>query len=437
MTQTSRHRERELQVEVVGSLNKSTNLNPSPVHHSTPKVAYDREVMDDIVTDHYRERIAAGEIINNPCNYSRFTHKLSGSVYWLRDDDVNPGYWHLFEGDGLTQLWLAGNEQNLFDAEPAELKLFTEDDSKLLEAKAKAINNIDRADYNFGEDVGEIRETFRFIRSPLASMVNVATAFRRDVFRRTAVRSKKKGYHANTPQGERERALNFSRDIAAAWAEYFWALQPLIRSIEDALTILGDIATGLDLDKQLPPRISSRGFSEDEVSEQLDIQFSVSPLDRICHWQKYIEVEHHASILYSLTDPVRDWRKLLGLRFKDLPFTIWQVLPLSFMVDRVVDISGVIRGVTNLADPNVTILAASVRTKRTTELRAQFTRCEQANYTTTFTADEVSDTKFAYDRVLWYPNVSDLIPKIEISGLVDDAFKIIDLAAVVLSRLRF
>jgi len=422
----------------------------SAVWQADTLIGWGKRTIDDYVTSDYKRKIADGQIINNPVAYQKHTYEHHGGALWEEQHNTSP-YWFKFHDGNITQ-WKAGGT-NLYDTEPQELQDLKTGASIEL-AKQKALRFINASDYGFGEDVGEIRETFKFLRSPFTSMIKVAVDFRKMVLRRhkthlnlvrdlrvkmRRAKSLKKREYYRRRLRKAEKSLKFHITLAGAWAEYFWAFQPLLRSAEDALTILGDLGTGLDLEKTAP-RFSARGFSDGEAAHAVDRIVGNPPPDtgQNISYTKTLWEEYHAHILYSLTNPVRDWRKLLGLRFRDLPVTIWQVTPLSFMVDRVVNISSMIEGVTNLADPSVEILAASVRTKREQTLKAQLNNAWRYGYTTV-NADGglVEDTIFSYNRQVWHPSLSDTLPKIEISGLVDDAFKIIDLAAVLVSRLRF
>jgi hypothetical protein len=104
------------------------------------------------------------------------------------------------------------------------IEAVVEDDAELVaKAKLKALSYIDTGSYSFGEDVGEYRETVRFLKNPLSSMVRLGEQYRKTYYKKFVKRTAK-------------------WDLAAAhaevYAQYRFALSPLIRSSYDAIKAL-------------------------------------------------------------------------------------------------------------------------------------------------------------------------------------------------------
>jgi hypothetical protein len=114
---------------------------------------------------------------------------------------------------------------------------------------------------------------------------------------------------------------------------------------------------------------------------------------------------------------------------------MWQIFPLSFMVDRVIDISTFSKGVINLADPNVKILAASLRRKTTWIESYKLQSMWWNGYTGHAQGNTNEHTYFEYERTPWVPSFVDTLPKVTLGYLVDDATKIADLCALIRGRI--
>jgi len=141
-----------------------------------------------------------------------------------------------------------------------------------------------------------------------------------------------------------------------------------------------------------------------------------------------------AGILYEVSNPVDDISFDLGLRPKDIPETLWAVTPYSFMVDRVINVSDIVRGVTNLLDPNVKILAGWTVLKDTHTQSWEYFHETNGSYQVTIVPDTSTWTTFKYEWVPWYPTALDIIPPSDIGGLVKDATTTTDLLSLIYAR---
>jgi hypothetical protein len=142
----------------------------------------------------------------------------------------------------------------------------------------------------------------------------------------------------------------------------------------------------------------------------------------------------HASILYEVSNPLVDWKFKLGLRFKDLPTTGWELLPLSFMVDRLLDIRSFFAGAINILDPQVTFLAGSYSVKNLDQHTVSLTERQYSGWTHEITKpDFIQFEIFHMERLLWNPQFFDTIPSFTPGGLVKDLTSILDLLAILAS----
>lgn len=402
MTSVPRHRERVS--HNVEDVMVRTSPDPNYVEQTFGPypVSNDAEIMDDVVVDRFHERIAKGEIINNPVSYVHTVLESIGSGHGEYQKNGTP-YPHFNDGavtaDRVTRFPYVGSV--LSDTRPASER----------DAKAKAIANIDSTPYAFAEDALELGETIRFLRKPTESLQKLSAAFLK------AVRSHPKA------------SSDLGKAVAETWLTYRFAISPLVKSSHDLLEQWWSYAK-----KEEPPRLTARGFSvaEDEGESVLydssgKFGYEVS--------KSYSNIGK-ASILYTVSNPIRDFRYRLGIRSKDVPAAIWAVMPYSFMVDRVVDISSMIQGLSNLLDPNVRILSACYSSRAEEKSSVKHVSEQQTGWSITVQGETRVQTDFVYTRTPWHPGLFDTVPAFTGSDLYNSITKMADLWALIRVRLK-
>jgi hypothetical protein len=282
-------------------------------------------------------------------------------------------------------------------------------------AISAALSYIDKSPYAFGEDIGEVRETIKFLRNPLSSLFDLSTAFRQ------AVRGRLKGRTI--------AKFLLRKEFAAIWLQYRFAFLPLVRSI-------GDLIEARQKELKRPLFRTARGFDKYEQSETLQsVNAGTHEVDTYNVFRAHSAIAR-AYIHYRKDSPIVDWRYRYGLRFKDIPETMWQLCPYSFMVDRVINISNTIGGLTNLSDPSIEIVAAGVVMKIDDVVATHLISAIDDRYSCSTDGDTIYDRNFSYVREIVNPSLSDVVAKPDISGLVSDATKTVDLIALILQNMR-
>jgi hypothetical protein len=356
--------------------------------------------MTDVVTPRYRERIAKGEVINNPCSYRRQIRTSDAGTY-LGTRAGYPNY-TVSNSQTLHHLDLCGlPEWSDADAEW--------DGNTVANAKLLALRYIDSSPYAFMEDAFELRETVRFLRNPVKGLYNLGREIRNEAKRHKSSR----------------KSLRMLDALSNVWNEYRFAAMPLVRSVSDAMDAY-DAKT-----RTRSVRNSARGkltetCEKNETKRHTYGSNTYSDFDYTLKGER----EVHAGILYEVSNPLDNMRFRLGFRSKDIPETLWAIVPYSFMVDRVANISASIRGMTNLADPSIKILAGYVRTKINVETTCYHKVQNVPLWTVSLTGSPVKNTYGIYEREVWSPSISDTIPPINIGGLVNDIYKVLDLSAL-------
>jgi len=277
--------------------------------------------------------------------------------------------------------------------------------------KQQAIANIAKTPWSFGEDVGEVRETLKYLKNPAASLAEVSKSFER------------KARNLYYRYGNRAKALS------GAWAAHRFAMLPLQRSLEDI------VKSSFERNKkefEAGSRLSARSRT---VLTGNASRTTVAGYARFAE-SRTDEIGLHCYILYETKNPLKGWQYKYGLRLKDIPTTGWQLIPYSFMVDRVANVSNCVSGVANLVDPSIVILAAGVVTKADKLTTCKVLSDVNPEWSASGDGETVEQRLFTFTRSMWNPTVSDTIPQVNLTGLVKDATSVIDLLALITQRLK-
>jgi hypothetical protein len=372
--------------------------------------------MTDVVTPGYRKLIASGAVINNSCSLTKYRFKAGVSNVTF---PINPDLSRTYTGPlGSVLYWgfIA------WDTPPS---------ADIPDLKLQCIARMDKPDFDFGEDLGELGQTLKFIKNPIKALTDLSKGYKKLQAKKYRENMRKSGRvrDKSLPRAARRelsRSEAYAKASADAYATYQWAFQPLVRSAEDLTEALMQEQAG-----KPPPRFSARSryradATQSGVYDQADGIYSFSQTHGL---------DASASILYENKRTDNATLKKYGLRIKDSKRTAWQLVPLSFMIDRVSNISNAISAVSNLDDPGLRILAASVVTRRTTDRSMELSMAYHDTYQFTVGGEVTVESSFSYDREVWKPTSADAIPGFNPLGLVEDAKSIVDLVALTVQRL--
>lgn len=376
----------------------------NPPSYSGPFLVSARtESMWDVVTPNFSKRKKAGEIIINPCSYALTERggSADGSVNAHKND--NSADWSL--SGPVTQAYLALGYPTI----PSS----TVSDSSLLHrSRLQALAGIDKPALESGEDLLELRETIELLKNPLKGLL-------------TNLKRVDRAWNAYNRRNTK-KVLALSTFLADNWLQYRFAFSPLVRSVHG---LLAEIQSPT----KSPPDIRrSHGRGSDLFKYAGNLP--VGSLTYNC--SRSIQTDYHSVIIYRIKKRSDNWQWRYGLRTKDMPKNFWAVVPLSFMVDRVVDLSSMISAATNLADPSVEMLGASTVRKRIQKDRITLVSDSNPDYTTSISGNNMDYTTVTYDRSLWSPSLIDTLPTVKPMGLVSSAENVADLVTLVFSYLR-
>jgi len=108
------------------------------------------------------------------------------------------------------------------------------------------------------------------------------------------------------------------------------------------------------------------------------------------------------------------------------------------MIDRIFSVSNLSKAVMNITDPTVIVEGGYVTTKTTgTDKVRVVSRAPSGGWTFVVNGDTVQTYNKDVRRELWTPTLSSLpIPSVNLKGLVSDATRIADLAALIIQRVK-
>lgn len=369
------------------------------------------ESIQDFVTKNYKSRIAQGHIINNPCSYERSSFIEEEGSYYASHKTLNKQY----EGFGPV---MANLKQELLATIHPFLNLPAIDvGSVISDATQQCVADINSSPNSFAEDTLEVAETLRFLKNPGRSLYKLAE----DVQKRSWKIRKKKGAKA--------------RQVADALNDLFltrqFALRPLVHSAFDAVDALN---SKLDYNAA---RYNARGFSSKTETYSGVVYGNATPTNYYrFQVNNSIKVSVHAYVLYTHRDKRGGLHKY-GVRGDDGFVGLWNVVPLSFMVDRMYDISSFIRGFNALSDPKLKVLTSGY-VKRTHKV-GKISVIDQVNpsYDVSVSGSQSAEEYFYTRYTDWHPSLRDVVPVFKPQALIKDAqstAELFSLSAGILSR---
>lgn len=370
------------------------------------------EWMSDVYVKNFHHRIARGEILSHPCAHTDYTYSHEGG--WFAGTRIADGKYSNGDGPVTAHLLELYSLETGVPIQP-ELKAYLR-----REVKLEAIASIDNTPYAFGEDVGEIKTTLSYLRQRGTGILSLTKGFIRA--KRRLQKSKRSG---------KLKPIEYASRLSDMWLEYRFALSPLVRSAYDAADAM------VYEERKLPPRLTANSIrKQPETGTSTETHGYV-----VFRYAQNSEHKLAATILYVVTNPTRDLQWRLGLRAKDIPVTLWQLAPYSFMVDRVVNISSAISAAVNLADPNVRILAGTYSRRSTSANSIEAILWNAPGWSMAVSGGQQLEEKTTYKRYLWTPSASDIVPPVRNlrDGLVKDITNTLDLFALIkgaFSRLR-
>jgi hypothetical protein len=362
----------------------------------------------DIKTKNYAKRINSGEIINNPCTINVVTIDAGVSGH----SGIDTAGKTTFTSGGSANFYIgeAYMDSGSFNYTPLSVDL----DSMFARARLEALARMDPTPYSFMEDLAELTSTISYLKGSTSKLLKATDDW---------LASKKKIQVLDLTPFAREKQL------ASLWLQYRFVLSPMVKSMGDLLEAFNDKSH-----YKIPFRRTSRGF--EQYNEAEIVQQTIPAQTYEWELTRTYSANVTAGVYYETSNPLNGFRFKYGLRNKDIPVTLWNVVPLSFMYDRVQDISNSIKAVTNFLDPSLKVVAGWTRIKRTDEKTYRRTAYNAPTWDFTVYGTPVTHTDFLYERQPWIPSLSDTVPPFEVDKLITDITSLTDVLSLVLGRLK-
>lgn len=387
---------RFLNLEVPGSYKVKTIKKDGTVLTDTSYATasqIDTDYMWDVVVPGYHKLSAMGKVFNNPMERRTYSSLGGlGSRTAVTETAQSTAIGTIVQF--LCQIDGVGHLPNLVD---------TGGGNALLSAWAA----VDKTPYSFGEDLAELKETLEYLKKPLNSFYKLLKPYRRK--RDTLMR----------------KGLSKAKAHSQAWLEYRFALVPLASSAYQAGEAIANWRKHV-----VPKRRTARGYHrstyQKDTLQTVGYREYVHNIVGLCSTR--------ATVVYEQPGGELSVRARLGLRSKDIPATMWEVCPYSWLIDRFVDIDSLVKAYVNLFDPSIKYLLAC-----TTQTIESTSRVNIQSDTTPGWAvsHSVSPWEVKDKRVTRVPQPTNSVPLPEITGAsLSSLVNLTDIMALILQRLR-
>lgn len=227
------------------------------------------------------------------------------------------------------------------------------------QADAKAIQdfygilNKLRRDFSGQQAIGEIRQTIELLKHPFREMINVLKS-------NLSVRNKDRS------------ARNKGSAIGAQWLQVRFGILPLASDINGLIQTLQRQIRHEDV-------LQFKAFGKSEATQQTPITFgdlygimqhgTQININRTKVYYSFGYLQKFMSEAEARMEGLRD----SFFRLEDIPATLWEVMPWSWLIDYAVNVGSIIEAVTT-STKNVVYVSRSVITERSNTFQLEVAR---------------------------------------------------------------
>jgi len=350
------------------------------------------DVCSDVVIPGFAAKSAAGQIFNNPFLHTVTEMYGGGGSYYARHNTINSIYYNI--GGGSVTKYCLGPGSPVSLIATAYKDNVEEIQNLRNNVLLLAVNKIDTTSTSVLEDLLEFKSTIDTMSHPIATVYDLSRKYRRAALQLYNARRSGK----RTGRGER----TLGHALATTWlTARFGFAQP-------CYTLMNLHQAYLERDRDSPTRrrVGAGDFLIFDNSRSVTEGYYQYQVTDKCR-QSF-----NSWYLYTAKKPFTDtFSGHLGLRLKDVPKGIWQVMPSSWVVDRFVDISSFIGAGMKLSDPTIKILSSGYTYKGEYTYDIQVVGCSYPEFTYTITGDKLGSTGYSLQRVPGTPTFSDFLPR--------------------------
>lgn len=308
------------------------------------------------------------------------------------------------------------------------------------DAQLQALANVDASPYHLMEDYLELHKTMSMLGNPLKSLLGILPEY---VLRRKKLilkLEKKRQASLLTGVGRnimRNQRLNsgfnryagseaYRRIVDASLAAEF-GVRPLVKTIAD-LTEYAHRNMAV-----MKPGVRRRSTAEKHGTLTDTTAFREGGYDTADMYRDVFTTAR-ATVFYHVASRPTDNTLTadLGLRIKDIPVGLWNIVPYSFLVDRIIDVQSMVKAAMNLMDPQVTIEGAclSMLDEQQIVYSARNYAKTDGSSTYTFSASPSFYKRRYKTRSSYKPSLTINSESIDPMGLVDSCRHISELAGL-------
>lgn len=352
----------------------NTPNSPSYITSEVDNYRGTTEQMTDVVTPEYKKTSRLGGIINS--HMRKLTQTREGSTYGPMFTCTINGI--QYYGDLRGPGWVA--HVLTAPVRPPGRPLLSIDIANLRAlASTRALANMNKPDYSGLVTLGELAETLRYLRNPIASGTKLARAFEKSI---ATIGKRDKGAHSTAP---------VTAALGGAFFSIQFGLKPLLSEIVGILETLRD-ADFSKADRKTARAKESRSLQDTWVATE-----SFSGITYTATYVYTEETTVKCGFLYTNSADV-SMSDHFGTNLRDLPKAIWQVSPLSFVADWFANIGAFIGAITPHAGTRILAGWTTTVTKRTLT-RTVSNYLMAAPYTTSRNGSGTDSVEFiSYER---------------------------------------
>lgn len=413
---SSRYRKQnEIDIDLPGESSISY-YNGNPTINSTTSQKFLSEFAIDEMWDHVGNN---GSF--NPCYRSKINN-YTGIGNLFATSGSGASRVDLTRRGNLVEWFLT--EGGVYSGKKPELDFVTLIPT-LPELKLKALSSIDKTPYQFGEDVAEIKGTVDLLKNPLGAISDANRFFDKSLKR--VLNGKSIIYKLPSTPGK------VIRTVPQLWLMARFVYGNLGHLVNSSMAALQE------RNRVRPTqRKASSGDFVVVIDRKQESTFTLTYAGtRVATFRKKDSVKRlqRVGLRYHDSSPLKSAFDDLGLRIKDIPVTTWQVMPTSWFIDRFIDVSAGIKAVTNLLDPDISIIDGFESTHDFSVSEISLVSVVNPGWTYSISSNVIHLTSERISRNRWVPSLSDTIPRANISTFNTDATSIVDEAALVIGKI--
>lgn len=338
-----------------------------------------QKYIDDVVTPGFKTKSSKGIIVNNPVYIN--THEASGQITGMYVKTRKSGLTctgstekvRVQEGYIPDTLNAYDRLHPIIDAAVSQVL-----PSLVTLAGTSAMSSMKEPDVMLGVTLLEREETLRMLRRPQGRLIDLLKSIRNQMRKDRKWRKR---------MGRRKVAITLGNYIIDRWLMYRYGIMPLVYDIQG---LMKAATAPIALSAQ---RHTARGKACANVDS-----------DGIDSYTEYTTTRSHnvgtasavvcarAGIMYVHT---MDMRNRYGLSLGDIPSTLWESIPLSFVPDWAINIGDYLQAIQIDSSTKILSTWTTVEQTRTHEYTRSFSAKTDPNY-------NISDSRVGVSRsITW------------------------------------